>query len=136
MDGPGLCWAELWRRCACKRCTVGFDICSHCWRGQCYCSAECRSIGRRDQHRKAQEKYSKTPGFREDRRNYQREYREKRKQDAERSDLVEALAQDTAPCFLQTHVTDQSSNHRKTRLIEPKIQFFCNICGRTWIQDG
>ena len=76
------------RVCRGLGCQALFWICPHCDRGQCYCSAACRSEARRRQHRAANRRYQQSPEGRLDHRDRQRRYRERRR---------------------QTRVTDQSS---------------------------
>jgi len=45
----------------CRWCGLDFYICRPCFRGQAYCSDECRVKGRRKNHRKAQREYRRTP---------------------------------------------------------------------------
>jgi len=45
----------------CHGCGMNFCICQRCWRGQAYCSEECRGSGRRRIHREAQKRYRRTP---------------------------------------------------------------------------
>lgn len=44
----------------CRRCGLIFCICRRCWRGQAYCSDECRITSRRQAHREAQRRYRQT----------------------------------------------------------------------------
>ena len=44
----------------CQRCRRQVLICSHCDRGQIYCSAQCAEISRREKHRRAEAHYQKT----------------------------------------------------------------------------
>lgn len=44
----------------CSRCGLRFSICRRCWRGQAYCSDECRSAGGILTHRNAQRRYRQT----------------------------------------------------------------------------
>lgn len=41
----------------CRCCHFSFCICRCCWRGQAYCSEDCRLSARRASHRKAQRRY-------------------------------------------------------------------------------
>jgi hypothetical protein len=45
----------------CRWCKVRFCVCQRCWRGQAYCSEECRRLGRQRVHREAQRRYRQTP---------------------------------------------------------------------------
>jgi len=44
----------------CRECRLRFFICRRCWRGQAYCSEECRRLGRGRVHREAQKRYRQT----------------------------------------------------------------------------
>lgn len=44
----------------CSLCGLRFSICRRCWRGQAYCSDECRSAGGNLSHREAQRRYRRT----------------------------------------------------------------------------
>ena len=44
----------------CRWCGTVFCICRCCWRGQRYCSAECRIAAKRKAHRKDQRRYRRT----------------------------------------------------------------------------
>ena len=45
----------------CRWCEERFYVCQRCWRGQAYCSEECRRFGRGRVHREAQRRYRQTP---------------------------------------------------------------------------
>ncbi len=44
----------------CRYCSLVFYLCRSCYRGQCYCSAICRSTAQRYAHREAQQLYRQT----------------------------------------------------------------------------
>jgi hypothetical protein len=44
----------------CGRCGLVFLVCRRCWRGQIYCSEECRIEGMRKNHREAERRYRQT----------------------------------------------------------------------------
>lgn len=44
----------------CRWCKASFCVCRRCWRGQAYCSEECRRLGRGRVHREAQRRYRQT----------------------------------------------------------------------------
>jgi hypothetical protein len=44
----------------CRFCGMRFFVCRRCWRGQAYCSKECRRQGRLAVHREAQRRYRQT----------------------------------------------------------------------------
>lgn len=52
-----------------------FFICVPCYRGQAYCSDECRRQTRRQQRQKANRRYQQDPEVRQDHRDHQRERR-------------------------------------------------------------
>jgi len=49
----------------CKKCDVIFTVCRYCYRGQAYCSEQCREIARLIAHRQAQSRYRTSPKGRE-----------------------------------------------------------------------
>jgi hypothetical protein len=60
------------RLCVSRACSALFFICSHCDRGQRYCSTACSSDARRRQHRAANQRYQSSPEGRLDHRDRQR----------------------------------------------------------------
>ena len=44
----------------CRWCGKRVYVCRRCWRGQAYCSEECRRLGRGRVHREAQRRYRQT----------------------------------------------------------------------------
>lgn len=131
MDEPKHCSGvkEFWRVRHCARCQLWFVICPPCWRGQKYCSIRCQQIIKKVQHRKSQRKYAETPGFKEYRSEYQKQYR------------LEIKNGPHSPPSKQEHsraqvVTDATSNHLKTSVIEIKTRCVCHFCGRRRIEDG
>ena len=61
---PGVCKqggiSVLLIQIDCSWCGLRFCICRPCWRGQAYCSDECRSAGGDLSHRDAQRRYRRT----------------------------------------------------------------------------
>ena len=45
----------------CRWCHLLFCICRRCFRGQAYCSDECRIAGKRRSHRESQRRYRQSP---------------------------------------------------------------------------
>jgi len=64
-----------WRFCFDRDCGGLFFICSHCDRGQRYCSEKCRKASRRRQVRSANQRYQQSIEARLDHRDHQRAYR-------------------------------------------------------------
>ena len=50
----------LLREVKCRWCHIYFCVCWSCWRGQAYCSDECRIVSRLHAHREAQKRYRET----------------------------------------------------------------------------
>ena len=48
------------RRILCGHCGRGFYVCQSCWRGQSYCSEECRGAARREARQATQRRYRRT----------------------------------------------------------------------------
>ena len=69
--------ALVFRQLFCRAASCGemFFICLSCYRGQTYCSAECRQKARREQLRQANRRYQRSLEARLDHRDRQREYR-------------------------------------------------------------
>ena len=65
------------RLCVSRACSALFFICSHCDRGQRYCSTVCSSDARRRQHRAANQRYQSSPEGRLDHRDRQCQYRQR-----------------------------------------------------------
>ena len=65
------------RVCRNQGCQTVFWICSHCDRGQCYCSPACRSDARRRQRRAANRRHQQSSEGRLDHRDRQRCYRQR-----------------------------------------------------------
>ena len=63
------------RNCLDRDCGELFFICSHCDRGQRYCSEKCRQASRHRQLRLANQRYQQSPEARLDHRDHQRAYR-------------------------------------------------------------
>ena len=63
------------RFCRNRDCQALFFICSHCDRGQCYCSQPCRQICRARQLREANRRHRQSVEGRLDHRDHQRAYR-------------------------------------------------------------
>ena len=67
------------RQLSCRRpgCGLVFYICSSCYRGHRYCGDRCRKKARREQRRRANQRYRQSKEARLDQRDRQREYRER-----------------------------------------------------------
>lgn len=72
---------RLWV-CLGSECCAVFFLCSHCDRGQRYCSLACRQQARLRQRRCANRRHQQSPEGRLDHRDRQRKYRQRRSQQA------------------------------------------------------
>jgi hypothetical protein len=66
------------RFCRSSNCGALFLICSHCDRGQRYCSLDCRLQSRSEQLRSARRRHQQSPEGRLDHRDRQRDYRRRK----------------------------------------------------------
>ena len=66
------------RFCFASECRALFFLCSHCDRGQRYCSLACRQQARLRQRRLANRRHQQSPEGRLDHRDRQRDYRQRR----------------------------------------------------------
>ena len=67
------------RVCHWAPCGAVFYLCRRCDRGQRYCSPRCREKARRLQRRQANRRHQQSPEGRDDHRDRQRDYRQRRK---------------------------------------------------------
>jgi hypothetical protein len=72
--------AAVLRPRICLQCETLFWLCSHCDRGQRYCSLACRAVARSTQRRRANRRHQCSPEGRLDHRDRQRQYRQRRAQ--------------------------------------------------------
>jgi hypothetical protein len=111
-----------------------FFICLSCYRGQTYCSPQCRHKSRREQLRQANRRYQQSWEAQLDHRDRQREYRRRRCcRVTDQSSLVpyscgrihRVLAPESRrPAFAKLHELDPRSRQ------EGFHHLFCIICGR------
>ncbi len=89
----------LLRERVCSGCQFVFYLCKRCDRGQRYCSAVCRALARTQQFRAANARHQRSAEGRQDHRERQRSYRERKR------------ANEQAPeCPADPNVTYQSSH--------------------------
>lgn len=121
----------LLRACRAPLCHAIFFICSHCDRGHCYCSEDCRRQARLGQRRCANGRHQRSEEGRLDHRDRQREYRLRRRAAAATVTDHSSLSI-TSPAFL-------SGGQDKTALKKPpRLESVtrrppcCRICGRVF----
>jgi hypothetical protein len=112
-----------------------FFICRPCYRGQAYCSDQCREKSRREQLRKANRRYQEDPEVREDHRERMREYRRRARESRviDQSSVIECgsgsicgplVNQDEPPALEKPHEPPKPSwRERFNRVV-------CSICGQ------
>jgi hypothetical protein len=122
------------RVCLGRECHAVFFLCSHCDRGQRYCSPACRTEARLHQRRSANRRYQQSPEGRLDHRDRQRHYRERRAQarvtdQGSLSIICSALSKggpvEAAP--VQVPPTSGVALPPQTR---PGLLLCCRVCGR------
>jgi hypothetical protein len=121
------------RFCQAPDCRVLFFICSHCDRGQRYCSSECRERSRLEQQRAARRRHQQSPEGRLDHRDRQRSYR-MRQAAISRASAAKSVTDHTS------HLDQTSATIRQPRSwwpLEPVRElwrslgaFVCRFCGR------
>ena len=101
------------RVCRGHGCQAVFFICTHCDRGHCYCSTQCRQQARRRQRRSANRRYQQSPEGRLDHRDrQQRRSANRRHQRSPEGRLDHRERQRAYRCRLrqaQPRVTDRGS---------------------------
>jgi len=122
------------RVCRGQGCQTVFWICTHCDRGQRYCSPACRTEARRRQHRAANRRYQQSPEGRLDHRDRQQHYRERRCRPrvTDQSSLAVISPApsgygETIPTPTAAELRVQSSGWLEKR-VGPWLH--CSICGR------
>jgi hypothetical protein len=73
---PRACQTVFYQQsCQEQKCGMIFYICQHCYRGQVYCSQECRQESFQQKRREANRRYQRSAEARADHRERQRAYR-------------------------------------------------------------
>jgi hypothetical protein len=125
------------RVCLLRDCLATFFLCSHCDRGQRYCSVACRDQARRRQRRAANRRHQRSPEGRLDHRDRQRQYRHRRAQarvtdQGSLSITCSAISacgpgEPAATQIAQVYVARRRPLWPQS---EPGVQLRCRICGR------
>ncbi len=114
-----------------------FFLCSHCDRGQRYCSLACRRQARLRQHRAANRRYQQSPEGRLDHRDRQQQYRERRCR-ARVTDQGSILSVGSAssPCGAVQATSPEAQRPAAAAGLpplpenRPAVRLCCRICGR------
>lgn len=125
------------RFCHASECHAMFLLCSHCDRGQRYCSPACRRQARLRQHRAANRRYQQSPEGRLDHRDRQQQYRERRCR-ARVTDQGSILSAGSAssPCGA-VETTPPDAQQPAVAVLFPRwpenrmgTRLCCRVCGR------
>jgi hypothetical protein len=122
--------------CRAVGCGLMFFICQPCYRGQAYCSGNCRRVSRQRQRRKANQRYQEDPEVREDHRNRMREYRKARRESrvTDQSSIIDCAWGSMAGPLVKTEqqppAEERLDDHPKPQWRERFGRIVCIICGR------
>jgi hypothetical protein len=122
--------------CRAADCRVMFFICRPCYRGQAYCSLECRRKTRQQQRRKANRRYEQDPEVRQDHRDRQREYRRRRRASrvTDQSSTIECGWGSICEPLVQTEPdpppAEEPDDLPKSTWRERLGRIVCALCGR------
>lgn len=127
--------------CRAAACGVMFFICRRCYRGQAYCSTQCRHKTRQQQRRKANRRYQQDPEVGQDHCDRQREYRKRlcESRVTDQSSLIEhswgSIYEPLAAIQAASPPEEESVDAPKVTRLERFSRIICHICGRwgQWI---
>jgi len=126
------------RVCLGRECHAVFYLCSRCDHGQRYCSLACRRRARLHQHRHANRRYQNSPEGRDDHRDRQREYRQRRAQSrvTDQGSILIAFPASSECGKVEATLTDTPLRSSSTELPRwpekrPGVWLCCRVCGRT-----
>lgn len=127
------------RFCKASDCRALFFICSHCDRGQSYCSPSCRSLSRLKQLRAARRRHQQSPEGRLDHRDRQRAYR-LRKSASVRASTSKSVTDHTSQTGRPSATISTpskwlkepvgSASWRLPQALFPFGLIVCQVCGR------
>ena len=125
----GLTFRQLF--CRAVDCGVMFFICHSCYRGQAYCGDVCKRKTRQEQLRQANRRYQQSTEARQDHRDRQRDYRQRRF-----ARVTDQSSRDGYGCgrIFEPLVTEpKSPTEERPDDLSKQERFrriFCVICGR------
>lgn len=120
------------RFCGWSACGRRFFICSHCYRGQRYCSDRCRVQARRQQRRSANRRHQQSAEGRLDHRDRQRAYRCRRA-----AGVTDQSSGAPVDCVMMAMPQAALVVERRRRYESPQPgSVVCRFCGRRgrWVQ--
>jgi len=106
----------------CKWCRILFCVCRKCWRGQVYCSDQCRRASQRLSHKISQRKYRQTYKGILAHRQAENRRRQRKKQSLEKK-------LDDAGSTPPSRRGMVSSQERILPAFPPKLPVCCHFCG-------
>ena len=137
MAAPGEVVLRL-RICFGSECRALFFLCSHCDRGQRYCSLACRERARVEQHRRANQRYQESLEGRLDHRDRQRAYRERCRHRAPTASVTDQgslsiIRPASSGCGELPKGSGILVPHwpAKRPGLDTRVWLCCRICGRT-----
>ncbi len=125
---PAICKVSLVQLICvfCKKCGSAFCVCRCCWRGQVYCTDECRRVSYLESHRISQQNYRKTPkGI------LAHKQAENRRRQRKKLALLKKLddASTTPPPQRNMVLWTERNSHA----FQPGVPACCHFCGRTGV---
>jgi hypothetical protein len=125
------------RFCHAGECRAMFFLCSHCDRGQRYCSLACRQQARLHQHRSANRRYQQSLEGRLDHRDRQRQYRERRcRARVTDQGSLSSTYSASFPCGAVEATSADAAKPATAVLFppwpenRPGVRLCCRVCGR------
>jgi hypothetical protein len=120
--------------CHASQCRLLFFVCSHCYRGQRYCSLACRLASRVEQLRVANRRHRQSPEGREDQRDRQREYRRRQADRArawsEKTVMDQTPAMATASGMIASPPVAAPMSAPRQSFLSALGRIVCHFCGR------
>lgn len=122
--------------CRAADCGVMFFICRPCYRGQAYCSEECRQQRRQEQRQKANRRYQQDPEVRRDHRDRMREYRKQLREIrvTDQSSIIDCGSGSISGSLVKAEpempAAEELHDQPKAKWHERFSRIVCIICGR------
>jgi len=107
----------------CCWCGAAFHVCRSCWRGQKYCSDDCRKAANLKSHRESQRRYRQTEKGKKAHRFSENRRRERKKESDPKN-------MDDKATTLPSNMPIMDSPEWKPAAIYSKFQNRCRFCGR------
>ena len=125
------------RFCHVGECRAMFFLCTHCDRGQRYCSRACSRQARLRQHRSANRRYQQSPEGRLDHRDRQQQYRERRcrARVTDQGSILNVCSA-SSPCGSVEAVSVDAGKPAAAAVSPPSpenrpgMRLYCRVCGR------